>query len=275
MTTHRRVVFFISDGTGITVEGLGHSLLTQFQSAEFESTTIPYVDSPEKAHQALQRIEKATQTRLQRPIIISSLVDSDIREILQSSEALFIDVFQTFIPQLEEALQQTSTTAIGRSHGLVDEQSYAARIDAVNYALTTDDGTNPRQYENADMILIGVSRSGKTPTSLYLALQFGVYCANYPFTEDDLSRTQLPESLQAHKNKLFGLTIDPKQLHNIRTARRPNSQYASLTQCRKELQIIEALFKQLHIPHINTTARSIEEIATQILAIKQVKRHLV
>lgn len=268
----QRQVFFISDSTGITAEALGHSLITQFEEIEFKTMTIPFVDTKEKAQQAVKQINEAYQKTEQRPLIFATLVNSEIHNMIAASQGKLMDFFRTFINPLESELGIQSSFTIGRTHSMANFDTYKIRINAINYTLDHDDGIRMSNYDKADLILVGVSRSGKTPTSLYLALQFGILTANYPFTEDDLHLHSLPASLQAYKEKLFGLNIDAKRLQAIRNERKPKSQYASLHQCQKEVNEIVALYQQEGIPYLNSTHHSIEEIATKILAVTGIQR---
>lgn len=261
----RRTAFFISDGTGITAETLGHSLLTQFESIDFNQITIPYVDSTEKAQRVVDQINKQFEDDGERPVIIDTVVDQDIRNVLSTSSGFMIDIFSTFLKPLEQELRTDSSYTVGKSHSIKDDESYKIRIDSVHYALDNDDGARTRHYDTADVILVGVSRSGKTPTCLYLALQFGIRAANYPLTEDDFDSRQLPKVLKAYKDKLFGLTIDPERLSAIRTERKPNSRYASMNQCEFEVREVESLYRRENIPFINSTHYSIEEISTKLI----------
>lgn len=270
----KRLVFFVSDGTGITAETMGHSLLTQFDDLEFEQIAIPYVNTLSKAQEVIQRINQSYTDTQQKPLIFATLINPEIRKLFANCHGLLLDFFNAFIEPLEKELKTQSSHHIGRSHGMQNFDSYNARIAAVNFALNNDDGANTHNYPKAELILIGVSRCGKTPTCLYLALQFCVRAANYPFTQDDLHDLRLPLYLQQQRKKLFGLTIDPRRLQSIRNERRPNSHYASLEQCRIELKAIEELFQKENIPFLDTTTRSIEEISTMILAAKGLKRHL-
>lgn len=272
LQTVARTVFFISDRTGITSETLGHSLLTQFENIEFNLVRLPYLDTPEKARKLVRLIEDAHAHEGQRPIVFSTLLDDEIRVIVSRSQALMLDFFDTFIGPLEQELGVESTHKVGRSHGVGDFAIYNARIEAVNYALAHDDGVSTQHYGAADIILLGVSRSGKTPTCLYLALQFGVRAANYPLTEEDLDRDTLPSVLIPYKKKLFGLLIDARRLQQIREQRRPNSRYASPQQCREEVRRIQQMFRSERIPFIDTTNRSIEEIATTVMAETGIQR---
>lgn len=270
----KRTVFFISDGTGITAETLGHTLITQFENIQFESVTIPYVDSIEKAIETVNRVNSVYQQQQIKPLVFTTLVNPDIREQLNQSNALILDLFSIFLKPLEKELGEKSSYRMGRSHSVIDINSYKMRIDAVNFALNNDDGAGMQNYQRADVIIVGVSRCGKTPTSLYLALQFGIYVANFPIVETDITKQKIPEDLREHRHKLFGLTIDVEQLHAIRNERRPNSQYASLQQCRVEVSEVESLFRREGIPFLNSTTRSIEELATKILDITGIIRRL-
>jgi len=271
--TRKRTVFFISDRTGITAETLGHSLLTQFE-VELEQVTLPFVDNPERARLALRHIEDANRASGERSIVFSTVIDGEVRAILRSADAVMFDFFETFIEPLEQELKMPSSHMVGRSHGMVDNTMYDVRIDAMNYALNHDDGVTTHHYSQADVILVGVSRTGKTPACIYLALQYGVYAANYPLTEEDLVRPGLPRLLEPHRAKLYGLTIKPERLERIRGQRRPNSRYASLRQCQYEIARAETMFRREKIPYINTTSMSIEEIATTILHDRKLKRRL-
>ena len=272
--TQRRTVFFISDGTGITAQMLGHSLLTQFEGVEFNQVTLPFVDSTEKAEDCLARIEAAGVNGNGQPIVFSTLVNQDVRAVVRKANALFLDFFETFIDPLEAGLGVKSSHTIGRSHSAMDKKEYQQRIEAINFAMAHDDGASHRELGQSDVILIGVSRSGKTPTSLYLALQFGVKAANYPLIPEDFQRMKLPEALRLHKPKLFGLTIAPERLHEIRKERRPDSRYAALDNCRYEVEEAESLMRREGIHNINSTTKSIEEIATTILRELRIHRQV-
>jgi regulator of PEP synthase PpsR (kinase-PPPase family) len=270
--TPPRRVYFLSNRTAITAETLGHSLLAQFPEASFSPLTIPFIDSPGKAHKIVERIDAdAAQSGL-RPIIISTLADEEISEIIRQANALMLDPFESFLPQLEQELHVHSVHESGKSHRISNPTLYESRIDAIDFALIHDDGATTKQYSQADVIIIGVSRSGKTPTCLYLALQFGIRAANYPITEEDMDSEDLPRHIKQYRKKLFGLTTDPHRLARIREERRPGSRYASLEQCRKELRAAEQLFQQYRIPYVNTSDMSIEEIATKVVELAGLKR---
>lgn len=269
-----RYAFFISDGTGITAETLGNSLLSQFGNVTFQCITLPYIDTLERAQAAVEQINQATEQSGEQSIVIDTIVDQDIRAIIDTSNAFQIDIFATFLSPLERELDVKSSYTVGGSHSSADSEQYVSRIDAVNFALDNDDGGRTRQYEEADVILVGVSRSGKTPTCLYLAMQFGIKAANYPLTEEDMGDLSLPAVLKPHASKLFGLTIDPDRLSAIRTERKANSRYASLKQCYQEIDEVEMLYQRLNIPNLSTTDKSIEEISTRIMAMSGLKRRL-
>jgi len=270
----KRSVFFVSDSTGITAETLGHALLTQFDSMEYRQVTIPFVADTEKARAAVEEINAAAEQDGYRPIVFITLTHTEVNEIVAQSNALVLDPFSAFLRPLEIEFNRGSTHATGRFHGLVDRASYEVRIDAIDFALNHDDGNGVRHYDDADVILVGVSRSGKTPTSVYLALQFGIRAANYPLTEEDLDSGDLPKALQAHRDRLFGLTIGPERLRQLRSERRPNSRYASLSRCRKEVKEVERIFRREGIRSIDTSSISIEEIASRVLQETGLRRRL-
>ena len=269
-----RTVFFVSDRTGITAETLGHSLLTQFETIEFSPVTLPFVDTPDKARETVERIDEAATREGRKPLVFSTLVDDEIREIINTAQCLCLDFFDAFIGPLERELAVRSTHAAGRTHGMHDFENYTRRIDAMNFALANDDGVTARGYGQADVIILGVSRTGKTPTCLYLALHYGIFAANCPLTEDDLEIGKLPAALSRHKDKLFGLTIDPARLKSIREERRPDSRYASTRQVHYEVREAEAMFRKYDVPFLNTTQSSVEEIATTVLHGSGIQRRL-
>lgn len=268
----QRTVFFISDGTGITAETLGHSLLTQFEGIDFKQVRIPFVDCEEKARAAVRQIEQAAERDGARAIVFNTVVDPELCSLLATSRGLVLDLFAAFLAPLEAELNTSRTPKVGRAHGITSGQNYDARIHAMNYALAHDDGVAP-DYEEADVVVIGVSRSGKTPTCLYLALHYGVKAANYPLTEDELEAMRLPDLLRQWRTKLYGLSIDPERLHQIRHARRPNSRYSDLRQCRREVAEAEMLFQKEGVPWLSTTKTSIEEIASKMLQDQGLERH--
>lgn len=269
-----RTVFFISDGTGITAETLGHSLLTQFEGIRFRQVRIPFVSTLAQARDCLMQIQDAARRDGARPIVIATLMDPNIGKLLREAEALFLDFFETFIVPLEDELGSKSSHTIGRSHGQASSQDYLNRIEAVNFTLAHDDGASDRNLDKAEVILVGVSRSGKTPTSLYLALQFGIRAANYPLIPEDFERKKLPEVLYRHRDRLYGLTIAPERLHQIRSERRPGSKYASHANCRYEIEEAQMLMQREGVRWMDSTTKSIEEIATTIMQAVNLDRHV-
>jgi regulator of PEP synthase PpsR (kinase-PPPase family) len=261
----RRTVFFISDGTAITAETFGHSLMTQFSNVEFRQVRLPFVDTPSKARDAVSLIERAAEAEEgERPLVFSTTVDPEVSSILEEAGCHLFDMSGTFMERLEQVLGVPRSPRVGQAHGMGDSQGYEDRMEATNYALTHDDGISKR-LDAAEVVLVGVSRSGKTPTCLYMALHFGVKAANYPLTEEDLEQNRLPAFLREHKQKLFGLSIDPERLSQIRETRRPGSRYASLKQCRYEVDAAEAMLRTEGVPMLSSTDSSIEELASRIL----------
>ena len=261
----KRTAFFVSDRTGITAEMLGHSLLTQFETVRFQEVTLPFVDSVEKAQDAVRQINQRAADDGVRPLVISTLVNTDIAQVVSSANALFLDCFEIFISPMEKELGVPAVHAVGRSHSVNDFVNYHHRIESVNYALSHDDGVSARGLSESDIILVGVSRCGKTPTCLYLAMQYGVRAANYPLIPEDFSTMQLPGPLRPLRERLYGLTIQPERLQRIRYERRPGSKYATLANCEFEIREAEALMRQEDIPFLDATSKSVEELATTIL----------
>jgi regulator of PEP synthase PpsR (kinase-PPPase family) len=273
-TSDRRTVFFVSDRTGITAEMLGNSLLSQFEEFNFKRETIPFVDTSEKIDAVLRRIDDIARAEGKRPLVFSSIVEDVMSAQLGKANALVLDLFQVFIAPLEAELKAKSSHAAGRSHGIANSHEYFARIEAINFAQTHDDGASTRDLSKAQVILVGVSRCGKTPTTLYLALQFGIRAANFPLTPDDFVDKKLPASVMPYRERLFGLTINAERLRHIRSERRPGSSYATLENCRFEVREAEAMMQREAITMVDTTTKSIEEIATTILHRAGLQRHV-
>ncbi|ARQ46733.1 pyruvate, water dikinase regulatory protein [Oxalobacter formigenes] len=269
MTTQQdipgRTVYIVSDGTGITAEALARSVLSQF-NLTFSRIHIPFVDTLDKVRQAKDQIQAEREKTGQLPIVFSTLVIPELVTELRKADALHLDVIQTFVEPLRAELGISPKEEIGLSHQNMESLEYKKRIEAINFTLEHDDGQSNRNLEDADVILVGVSRSGKTPTSLYLAMQYGLKVANYPLIPEDFERGHMPKALQPYKNKLFGLTIQPERLAEVRNERRPNSRYAALDNCRYEISEAEGMMNLENIRYLSSTSKSIEEIATAILS---------
>lgn len=267
-----RSIFFLSDRTGITAETLGATLLTQFDESQFKQSTLPFINSDEKARTALEYMEHMGRTTGLKPIVFSTTVSDSVRHILRSGNVLFMDLFDSFLPPIEAELGTKSSHQEGRAHGIADKDVYESRIEAMNYALTHDDGVREQGYGEAHVILVAPSRCGKTPVCIYLAMQHGIYAANYPLAEEDFEGRRLPSALAPYKDKLYGLCISADRLHQIRSARRRGSRYADVGQVSYELRQAEQLYKRHGIPYADTTNKSIEEIATLIMEDKHLRR---
>lgn len=266
-----RPVFIVSDGTAITAETLAHSVMTQFPDLVYDQQRIPFIDTPEKAHQVAKRIERTLNETGVRPLVFSTFVDPEIsKEFLKTAPGFQVELFRSFVGPMERELGMKSTHTVGATHKIRNEERYNKRIAAIDYTLTHDDGQTNRGLDQAEVILVGVSRSGKTPTSLFLAMQFGIKVANYPLIPEDFERGELPPALEPLRDKLFGLSIKPERLSEIRNERRPGSHYASIENCRKEIEDAEELMRRNGIEWLNSTTKSIEEIAATIIA----KQHL-
>jgi regulator of PEP synthase PpsR (kinase-PPPase family) len=263
--TFDRTVFYVSDGTGVTAETFGQSVLAQFEPLKFRQVRLPFIDSVPKGREAVARIDLAGRSDGVRPIVFSTLVNTEINNIVRQAQAMFLDLFASFVAPLEKELGESSTHSIGRSHSATNSPQYDRRIAAINFSLAHDDGQADRGLSEADVILVGVSRSGKTPTSLYLAMQHGLKAANYPLIPEDFDRGRLPEVLYRYKHKIFGLTIAPERLSEVRNERRPGSRYASLENCRAEVAQAEDMMRREGIRWASSTHKSIEEIAATVL----------
>lgn len=269
-----RTVFIISDGTGITAETLGHSLLSQFKDISFRQIRMPFVTSLKLVQNCLDRIAEVHKQDGLRPIVVSTLIEPELAEKLRTTNALILNLFEAFIAPLESELGTKASHAIGQFHGGADSSDYMARIDAVNFTLAHDDGVSNSDLDQADVVLVGVSRSGKTPTSLYLALQFGLKAANYPLIPEDFERQRMPEALNMYRQKLFGLSIDPERLARIRQERRPDSHYAAIENCRWEVEQAQRLMKREGIRWLDSTTKSIEEISATLMQTIKLDRRL-
>jgi regulator of PEP synthase PpsR (kinase-PPPase family) len=267
----QRTVFFVSDSTGITAESLGH-LLAHFPDVTFRQFRYPFIDSIQKIEGVVQRIAQAREEDGVRPVIMMTLVDPDYRALVKQADALCLDMFGAIIDPLSAELNMQPSLGVGISHGVLGH-SYHERMDAINFSLGHDDGQTNHGLDEAQVILIGVSRCGKTPTSLYLAMQFGIKAANYPLIPEDFERMTLPSILDKYPEKLYGLTIQPERLHSVRSERRPDSFYASLANCKEEVRLAESLMERAHVPWIDSTSRSIEELSTTILQKIKVKQY--
>ena len=264
-TMPHRTVFFISDGTGITAETFGKAILAQFEM-KTRYIRLPFIDSADKAHQAVRQINHTAEIENKKPIVFTTLVNMEVLQVIRDGcKGMLLDMFGTFVNPLEEELGIKSHHRVGRFSDVSKSKDYHDRIEAINFSLAHDDGQSNRDLESAEVILVGVSRSGKTPTSLYLAMQHGLKAANYPLIPEDFERKQLPPALVPHRKKIFGLTIHPDRLSEIRTERRPNSKYASIENCRQEVADAESMMRRSGIRWLSTTTKSIEEIATTIL----------
>lgn len=272
MTTSARPVFFVSDGTGITAETLGNTLLTQFEGQEFDKSTLPFVNSAERAQSTVDYINFVASQTATRPLVFSTTINDEARKVLRGVNGLYLDLFDLMLPKIGSELGVMPSQAQGLAHGLADQRRYTARIEAMNYAMEHDDGASVRDLSRAEVILLAPSRCGKTPTSMYLALQFGVYSTNFPLTEDDLEQQRLPNSLRGLEARCFGLTSDPERLSQIRSERRPGSKYASLAQCVYEIRQAEQLYRRKNIPQLNSANMSIEEIAAVIIQEKKLRK---
>lgn len=269
----KRTVFFVSDGTGITAETVGHALLTQFESLEFERISIPFANTSNKIEDIINKINHVQSESDIRPIVFATMTNPEFaKHLVENSNALILDLFDTYIKPLESELGLQSSYVTGRSHGLVNQSSYDLRMEAINFTLNHDDGASIQHLSQAEVIIVGVSRSGKTPTCVYLSMQYGILAANYPLTEDDLESDCLPKFLRPFRNHIYGLTIVPERLQQIRQQRRPDSIYSSLKQCRKEIKSAEEIYQLERLPCLNTTEHSIEEIATRIIQDLDLKR---
>ncbi|EOW9248475.1 TPA: pyruvate, water dikinase regulatory protein [Vibrio cholerae] len=274
MESQRRDVFYVSDGTAITCETLGHVVLGQF-AVQTNEKTFPFVESDEKLSELLKQIQRSYQLHGVKPLVFFSMVIPEMRTRLLQAPAHFYDVLESIVQRVSLDIEMEPAPKLQRSRSVgKDSDTYFDRIAAIEYTLAHDDGVSLKDLDRADIILLGVSRSGKTPTSLYMAMQFGLRVVNYPFIAEDMHAMRLLPEFEFHRHKLFGLTINAERLTEIRENRLAGSEYASNQQCLQELATVEALFRREAIPYINTSSLSVEEISTRILERTGLKRRL-
>lgn len=254
-------IYYISDSTGILITNLGQALLCQFPEISFHEEKIPYVKTIKEAQKTLEYI--LDKSRGRRPIIFSTIMDLEIRNLFRSPEVEFFDAFDYFLDPLEHCLEAKALRVPGFSrHG--DVLTMNKRVDAINYCLEHDDGTKVNEFDEADVILLGVSRAGKTPVSVYLATQMGLKAGNFPLTDEYLKEQRLPQSVVRNIKRAVALTTTPEMLRSIREKRYPDSKYAKIATCIEELQLAEEIFHHHKVPIISSAGKSIEEIATQV-----------
>lgn len=269
-----QMVFFVSESTAITAEALGSSILSQFPDGCFQHHYRPFINSPDKAIELVEEINRAFTDTGKKPLVFATMPHSDINNLLKLADCHYYELFASQVQRVAADTGQTPIHRSGLTHGLINQQSYDNRMDIVNYALNHDDAINLNNLAAADVILVGVSRSGKTPTSLYLALHFGIRVANYPLTEDDFDRNELPQTILAQHDKLLALTIQPQRLTKIREKRNPGSNYATLTNCRSEVKKALELYRRHQLDILDVTTSSIEELAAKIMRIRDLEpRH--
>jgi len=260
-----RTVYFVSESTGITATSLGTSLLSQFPNVEFTHHQKPFINTAEKAKELASVFSKDTRESGSKPLVFATMTDENINDIFERSSCHYYELFTRYINDIGNDIGIAATSVSGASHGLINPKSYDNRMDTVNYALLHDDAISMKNLNEADVILLGVSRSGKTPTCLYLALQFGIRAANYPLTEDDFLKDDIPQALKDNQDKLVALTIHPKRLAEIREKRRAGSQYASLANCRTEINHALEFFNRYNLKVFDASSSSIEELSTRII----------
>lgn len=259
-----RAAYFVSDSTGVTAETLGNALLANFPGIRFLKHTIPFVVTDAEARGVVASID-ADAAEGRAPLIFTTVKHAALRSILATSKATLIDLLAGHLTELEQALGTTASEQLGQFHGLGDTDRYFARMRAVEYAIEHDDGQSARALDQADAIIIAPSRCGKTPTTMYLALQHGLRVANYPLTDDDYPSEGLPRAVAKYGARCFGLTTTPLRLSQVRHERRPSSQYSSLEQCTIELRRAEDLYRRNRVPFLNSSTKSVEEMSAVIM----------
>lgn len=258
-------VFFLSDSTGISAETMGNALLIQFPDLRFERTVIPFISTAAEAEDVVRRLDRALAESPRTPLVFITAASDEVRLALRTTQCPVIDFFDLHMQPVEAVLGTPGKRLPARLHGVGDIQRYNSRMQAIEYTIEHDDGQSVRGLDKADVILVAPSRCGKTPTSMYLALQHGLFVANYPIVEEDLDDAELPQPVRHLRDKCFGLITSPQRLAAVRQERRPDSRYASLAQCTSELRRTADMFRRHGLPVIDASTKSVEEIATIIL----------
>jgi regulator of PEP synthase PpsR (kinase-PPPase family) len=264
-------VFFLSGSTGISAETMGNVLLIQFPDLHFERRLFPFITTVEEARRVVAILDAAMDGPVP-PLVFSTAAVDEIREVLLTTRCPVIDFFGLHMQRVEETLGVRGMRVAARPHGMGDLQRYNNRMSAIEFAMQHDDGQSLRALDKAEVILVAPSRCGKTPTTMYLALQHGIFVANYPLVDEDFESIDLPRPLRKLRDRCFGILTTPQRLSQVRTERRASSKYASLEQCTYELRRAAAMFRLHNVPTIDSTTSSVEEMATVILQhIKQLK----
>ena len=256
--------FFLAGGTGISAETLGNMILGQFPTVSFATRKIPFIKTVEQARGVLAMLDAAADGPV-TPLVFSTVADLDVRGVLAETRCAFIDLFGSHLDTVEHVLHVNAAYNVGSVHGIADQRRYEARMKAVEFSMEHDDGQSLRAFDQADLILIAPSRCGKTPTSMYLALQHGLKVANYPLVEEDFESTGLPRPIRPYADRCFGLLSTAARLSQVRGERRPGSRYATLAQCSFELRRAEQMYRAHRIPSVNSANMSVEEIAAVVL----------
>ncbi len=262
MTTIPQDVYYVSGSTAILAEDMGKALLAQFQGIRFREEKIPFIHTPDDARKALAHILQ--QSGDSRPLVFCTIMDQQTRDVFDCPEVRFFDIFLNTLELLERALGAKALREPGYSrHFTISRMD--KRVDAIHFSLEHDDGTRPAEYDEAEIILVGVSRSGKTPVSIYLATHMELKAANFPLTADHLDKHELPKEIVRNRKRAVGLTCSPHYLHTIREKRYAGSTYASLANCTRELQLAKQLYMRHNLKTLNVEGRSIEELAVQAM----------
>ncbi|WP_028582415.1 pyruvate, water dikinase regulatory protein [Desulfogranum japonicum] len=253
-------VYYISGSTAILAEDMGRALLAQFSGFRFKEEKIPFIHTVAEAEEALNRI--LDQCKEEKPLLFCTIMDQHTRDVFNHPDVLFFDIFLETLEKVETSLGVCALREPGYSRHFTMSKM-TKRVDAIHYSLEHDDGTKPKDYDIADLILVGVSRTGKTPVSIYLATHMELKAANFPLTADHLGKHELPKEIVKNKSRAIGLTASPRYLHEIREKRYHGSTYASLDTCTRELQQARQLYRRYDLKTLNVEGRSIEELAVQ------------
>ena len=264
-------VYLVSDSTGETLDRIFLSLKSQFANFDYEKKEFAFI----RTEQQIDKIIKEC-IELENSLILYTIVETKLAKYIsnqsEKNNVPCFGILGNLILSFSKLLNQKAIHKPSAQHVLDDD--YYKRIEAIQYTMSHDDGKKVDDLSNADVILLGVSRTSKTPTSIYLANR-GYKTINIPLILDQ----KVPEELTSNsKACIVGLVADPERLADIRRNRvaimkdHKLKDYTDLEFIKKEVDESKNLFKQNNWPTIDVTRRSVEETAASILKIIEIKK---
>ncbi len=263
-------IHLVSDSTGETLSSVSRAVLSQFEGVESNDFIWPLVRTKSQMEKVIEAISKDPG------IVMYTIVQEDLMESLKKHcyeiGVPCIPVLANIINEFSNYLGMNISHTIGRQHIL--DAEYFSRVQAISFTMTHDDGQSSWDLYDADIVIIGVSRTSKSPTSVYLSCR-GYKTANIPFVAIDTIPTTIYD---LKKPLIVGLTINPEKLVQIRQTRlsslgqETNTDYIDIESIKNEINESRKLFARLNCPIIDVTKRSVEETAAKIIQLLQEKR---